>query len=100
MLAISCYLCDYSITDYCSSHNIDPEECVRQMRQTVFEETQLTVSAGIAPNKVCIALLEPSFTLKSESYKPFMQMLAKVLWLVIMTDSSLILKQHRFAQIR
>lgn len=28
------------------------EDCVRQMREEVFQETRLTVSAGIAPNKV------------------------------------------------
>lgn len=27
------------------------EECVQDMRETVFRETKLTVSAGIAPNK-------------------------------------------------
>lgn len=28
------------------------EQCVSEMRQAVFDETKLTVSAGIAPNKV------------------------------------------------
>lgn len=28
------------------------DDCVQQMRRKVFEETKLTVSAGIAPNKV------------------------------------------------
>ncbi|KIY44402.1 DNA/RNA polymerase [Fistulina hepatica ATCC 64428] len=41
-----------NITAYCKEHDISAEVCVSQMRQTVFEETQLTVSAGIAPNKV------------------------------------------------
>ena len=35
-------------------HNLDPDECVRRMRQRVFDETKLTVSAGIAANKVCL----------------------------------------------
>jgi len=33
-------------------HNLDPDECVRRMRQRVFDETKLTVSAGIAANKM------------------------------------------------
>ena len=41
-----------SITAYCEEHRIDAEACVREMRETVHRETQLTVSAGIAPNKV------------------------------------------------
>ena len=41
-----------SITAYCEEHLIDAEECVREMRETVHRETRLTVSAGIAPNKV------------------------------------------------
>jgi len=30
------------------------EKCVQQMRDAVFQETKLTVSAGIAPNKVSV----------------------------------------------
>ncbi|TFK44337.1 hypothetical protein BDQ12DRAFT_694850 [Crucibulum laeve] len=40
-----------NITPYCEEHCMTAEECVQQMRQAVFEETKLTVSAGIAPNK-------------------------------------------------
>ena len=43
---------DHSITAYCEEHSIDAEACVREMRETVCRETKLTVSAGIAPNKV------------------------------------------------
>lgn len=43
-----------SITAYCEEHSLTAEECVQQMRETVFKESQLTVSAGIAPNKVRI----------------------------------------------
>ena len=43
---------NYSITKYCAEHDLDPEECVRQMRAQVHAETGLTASAGIAPNKV------------------------------------------------
>jgi DNA polymerase kappa len=42
-----------SITEYCMQHNLDSDECVGRMRQRVFDETKLTVSAGIAANKVC-----------------------------------------------
>ncbi len=41
-----------SITSYCEEHSLTAEECVSQMRKVVHEETKLTVSAGIAPNKV------------------------------------------------
>jgi len=41
-----------SITNYCEEHSLTAEECVQKMRETVFKESQLTVSAGIAPNKV------------------------------------------------
>ncbi|KAL1744784.1 hypothetical protein HDZ31DRAFT_37884 [Schizophyllum fasciatum] len=43
-----------NITKYCREHDIGPEECVAEMRRKVHEETDLTVSAGIAPNKVRI----------------------------------------------
>ena len=43
---------DYQITQYCEEHNMVPEECVAEMRRIVAEETKLTASAGIAPNKV------------------------------------------------
>lgn len=45
---------EYSITSYCTEHSLSPDDCVRQMRERVKEETCLTVSAGIAPNKVWI----------------------------------------------
>ncbi|THH16729.1 hypothetical protein EW146_g3950 [Bondarzewia mesenterica] len=31
-----------NITAYCAEHSLDPEECVRKMRQQVVDETQLT----------------------------------------------------------
>jgi nucleotidyltransferase/DNA polymerase involved in DNA repair len=42
-----------SITPYCHEHDLDPEACVQRIRQDVFDTVKLTVSAGIAPNKVC-----------------------------------------------
>ncbi|GLB37670.1 putative impB/mucB/samB family protein [Lyophyllum shimeji] len=41
-----------NITAYCESHNLTAAECVQEMRKTVFEGTQLTASAGIAPTKM------------------------------------------------
>ena len=41
-----------SVTAYCRDHEITPEECVQALRDEVREKTKLTVSAGIAPNKV------------------------------------------------
>lgn len=42
-----------SITAYCAEHNLSADECVEHLRNTVYTETKLTVSAGIAPNLVC-----------------------------------------------
>lgn len=42
----------FSITRYCEERLISAVDCVQEMRDTVFKETKLTVSAGIAPNKV------------------------------------------------
>ncbi|KAL5524065.1 hypothetical protein ACEPAG_8238 [Sanghuangporus baumii] len=42
-----------NIRKYINSHGISAEDCVKEMRQRVYEETKLTVSAGIAPNKIC-----------------------------------------------
>ncbi|KAH9979034.1 hypothetical protein BGW80DRAFT_1442884 [Lactifluus volemus] len=41
-----------NITKYCQQLDLDPDECVQQMRKRVFDETKLTVSAGIAANKM------------------------------------------------
>jgi len=43
---------DCSITVYCEERGISPGDCVQEMRAKIFEETKLTASAGIAPNKV------------------------------------------------
>ncbi|KAL1736154.1 hypothetical protein EV714DRAFT_198680 [Schizophyllum commune] len=45
-----------NITKYCREHDIGLEECVAEMRRVVHEESDLTVSAGIAPNKVDVSL--------------------------------------------
>ncbi|KAF8639506.1 hypothetical protein AX17_001411 [Amanita inopinata Kibby_2008] len=40
-----------NITSYCQERDVTPDACVEEMRRRVFEETKLTASAGIAPNK-------------------------------------------------
>jgi DNA polymerase kappa len=46
-----------NITQYCEDHSMDAEAVVHQMRQQVFDEAKITVSAGIAANaklaKIC-----------------------------------------------
>ncbi|PPQ98718.1 hypothetical protein CVT24_003426 [Panaeolus cyanescens] len=58
---LSCFQTDFragcdegylNITSYCEEHSLTAEECVKHMRDAVFNETKLTVSAGIAPNKM------------------------------------------------
>ncbi|KAJ3844174.1 DNA/RNA polymerase [Lentinula raphanica] len=51
MLIASCDEAYLNITEYCEQHNVTAEECVSEMRRLVQEETKLTVSAGIAPNR-------------------------------------------------
>ncbi|KAN0135378.1 hypothetical protein V8E53_006657 [Lactarius tabidus] len=52
MLAASVDEAYLNITEYCKQHDLGPDECVQRMRQRVFDETKLTVSAGIAANKM------------------------------------------------
>jgi DNA polymerase kappa len=46
-----------NITEYCTTHEMDPWDVVMQLRAEVFEEAKVTVSAGIAANaklaKIC-----------------------------------------------
>ncbi|KAI0630132.1 DNA/RNA polymerase [Trametes polyzona] len=51
MCAAGCDEGYLNITKYCEEHSLTAEECVEEMRKTVYAETKLTVSAGIAPNK-------------------------------------------------
>ncbi|KAG2079291.1 IMS-domain-containing protein [Suillus decipiens] len=51
MLAAGCDEGYLNITKYCEEHMVDADTCVQEIRDTVFRETSLTVSAGIAPNK-------------------------------------------------
>ncbi|KAI0779356.1 DNA/RNA polymerase [Fomes fomentarius] len=52
MCAAGCDEGYLNITSYCEEHSLSPEECVSEIRRVVHEETKLTVSAGIAPNKM------------------------------------------------
>ncbi|OAX39121.1 IMS-domain-containing protein [Rhizopogon vinicolor AM-OR11-026] len=52
MLAAGCDEGYLNITKYCEEHILDASACVQEIRDTVFKETSLTVSAGIAPNKM------------------------------------------------
>jgi nucleotidyltransferase/DNA polymerase involved in DNA repair len=43
---------DHSITAYMNDHNMSASDVVSQLRAQVEEKTELTISAGIAPNKM------------------------------------------------
>ncbi|XP_006460759.1 hypothetical protein AGABI2DRAFT_69121 [Agaricus bisporus var. bisporus H97] len=51
MLIAGCDEGYLNITLHCEEHSVSAADCVQEMRRIVFEETKLTVSAGIAPNK-------------------------------------------------
>ncbi|OWM64784.1 hypothetical protein CDL15_Pgr028501 [Punica granatum] len=52
------------ITEVCKERNIPSDEIAKELRTTVFEETGLTCSAGVAPNrllaKVCSDINKPN----------------------------------------
>ncbi|TFY61207.1 hypothetical protein EVJ58_g4658 [Rhodofomes roseus] len=76
MCAAGCDEGYLNITAYCEEHQLDEEECVQEMRETVHRETNLTVSAGIAPNKM-LAKNKPNGQFKlefnSHAIKAFMR---------------------------
>lgn len=84
MCAAGCDEGYLNITAYCRDQQLTADECVRQMRETVYQETKLTVSAGIAPNKmlakICSDKNKPNgqFTLDFEprAIKAFMRNLS------------------------
>ncbi|KAF8320716.1 DNA/RNA polymerase [Clavulina sp. PMI_390] len=41
-----------TLNDYCDTHQLTPEECVEKLRAEVHAASQLTCSAGIAPNRM------------------------------------------------
>ncbi|KAG8813404.1 hypothetical protein FRC17_001589 [Serendipita sp. 399] len=61
-----------NITAYCQENNISANECVQKIRGTILEETKLTASAGIAPNKACLPNKQGTHMAK------ILQMLAKI----------------------
>jgi DNA polymerase kappa len=46
-----------NITEYCETHEMDPESAIQQLREEVHDKCKITISAGIAPNakiaKIC-----------------------------------------------
>lgn len=46
-----------NITEYCHTHDIDPDSAMEQLRKEIHEKCKITISAGIAPNaklaKIC-----------------------------------------------
>ncbi|KIX00236.1 uncharacterized protein Z518_10375 [Rhinocladiella mackenziei CBS 650.93] len=46
-----------NITEYCHTHDVDPDAAMEQLRKEVHEKCNITISAGIAPNaklaKIC-----------------------------------------------
>ncbi|KAJ7262218.1 hypothetical protein B0H12DRAFT_1209583 [Mycena haematopus] len=69
-----------NITAYCAEHDMSADACVEHLRNAVFTETKLTVSAGIAPNimlaKICSDKNKPNgqfhLPFESEAIKSFM----------------------------
>lgn len=53
-----------NLTNYCETHEMNPEEAVEQLRREVHEKTKITVSAGIAANaklaKICSNMNKPN----------------------------------------
>ncbi|KAG6006344.1 hypothetical protein E4U21_007147 [Claviceps maximensis] len=53
-----------NITEYCNDNDIGPAEAVEQMRREIYQETGITVSAGIAANtklaKICSNMNKPN----------------------------------------
>ncbi|KAK0648846.1 impB/mucB/samB family protein [Cercophora newfieldiana] len=53
-----------NITTYCAEHGLGPEDAVSEMRRKIHEQTQITVSAGIAANtrlaKICSNMNKPN----------------------------------------
>ncbi|VDC06396.1 unnamed protein product [Peniophora sp. CBMAI 1063] len=52
MLAASVDEAYLNITAYCKENQLEPDECVERIRKRVVDTTKLTVSAGIAANKM------------------------------------------------
>ncbi|KAF8444610.1 hypothetical protein L210DRAFT_3530321 [Boletus edulis BED1] len=71
MLAAGCDEGYLNITQYCADHQMDVETCVQEMRAAVHSETQLTVSAGIAPNRMLAKISSDKNKPNGQYHLPF-----------------------------
>ncbi|KAG1731472.1 IMS-domain-containing protein [Suillus paluster] len=71
MLAAGCDEGYLNITEYCEGHMMDADTCVQEIRDTVFRETSLTVSAGIAPNKMLAKICSDKNKPNGQYHLPF-----------------------------
>ncbi|KIK67147.1 hypothetical protein GYMLUDRAFT_37190 [Collybiopsis luxurians FD-317 M1] len=71
MLAAGCDEGYLNITKYCEQHSFAADECVSEMRKVVQEETKLTVSAGIAPNKMLAKICSDKNKPNGQFHLPF-----------------------------
>ncbi|KAG1870356.1 hypothetical protein C8R48DRAFT_698165 [Suillus tomentosus] len=71
MLAAGCDEGYLNITKYCEEHMVDADTCVQEIRDTVFRETSLTVSAGIAPNKMLAKICSDKNKPNGQYHLPF-----------------------------
>ncbi|KZT29016.1 DNA/RNA polymerase [Neolentinus lepideus HHB14362 ss-1] len=60
-----------NITKYCEEHSLSAENCVQEMRERVRRETNLTVSAGIAPNKMLAKICSDKNKPNGQFHLPF-----------------------------
>lgn len=70
----SCDEAYLNLTQYCNDNDIGPEEAVAQMREKVFAECKITISAGIAANakiaKICSNKNKPNGQFRVASDRP------------------------------
>lgn len=71
MLVAGCDEGYLNITKYCEEHVVDADTCVQEIRDTVFRETSLTVSAGIAPNKMLAKICSDKNKPNGQYHLPF-----------------------------
>ncbi|TFK54490.1 DNA/RNA polymerase [Heliocybe sulcata] len=60
-----------NITEYCRAHSLSADICVQEMRARVHRETDLTVSAGIAPNKMLAKICSDKNKPNGQFHLPF-----------------------------
>ncbi|KDQ57446.1 hypothetical protein JAAARDRAFT_129936 [Jaapia argillacea MUCL 33604] len=71
MLAAGCDEGYLNITSYCEEHSLTADDCVAKMREQVHQETNLTVSAGIAPNKMLAKICSDKNKPNGQFHLPF-----------------------------